>query len=277
MEFFEFRAASGPSLIGLKSQSTDCQGIVLHVHGYGGDHYSNPFVREMHRYLPQVGVAFCSIPLRTSHYLWEAYSDTSVQYLGSSVVSQDEALEDVMAAAHALRSIGLPIILQGHSFGTNVVKKVIEQQSQEFVGAAFLSPADSWALYQDWLAGAPDEVQANDPDEIRWDLFGISTPSSRYPLPITAGVAANLFTSAIFHAWSTDAPHLNPGGHLAVKGTTDPISAVGTTGSNEYLKRKIGGGSVLEIEDAGHTFRGQETALTAAVAEWAAEAFRCCS
>src|ERR1700674_4445550 len=82
VRFIEAYASDGLRVIGICSEPADQPDqVVVHVHGYGGDFYSNRFVRECHSLLPGEGISFVSFNLRYSGYLIEAYSESDVGYV----------------------------------------------------------------------------------------------------------------------------------------------------------------------------------------------------
>jgi pimeloyl-ACP methyl ester carboxylesterase len=270
VQFIEAYATDGLRVIGICSApSTPPDHVVVHVHGYGGDFYSNRFVRECHVRLPAEGISFVSFNLRYSGYLTEAYSEADVSYVGSAVVDPDGVRLDLDAVLHELNVPSAKLVLQGHSFGTNVVKCFAEDHP-DIERIVFLSPSDSEGLYRDWTrqnldVGAPEPDQ--DPTQLRWDLFGIVTSRQSYPLPITGETFQSLMSSRVFKAWSESAPSLDRSA-LVLQGEADPISMSGTTGSDEVMRRLLPDATSITIDGAGHLFSGKEMEMCDSLNAW---------
>jgi len=267
MEFFEAHTSDSLRLLGLLSIAEQPRWLVIHVHGYGGDFFSNQFVRTAHEYYPTRGISFLSFNLRTTAYVSEIYSEASVNYVGSSIANQDDTSKDidgVLAACGVDRSA---VILQGHSFGTNIVKRYA-RLNPEVARVIFLSPADSVALYEQWLDGCktPTPLTADD-QLVRWDLFGMAVGGARYALPITAKCMQELLRSESFNEWSRRDAVISQDA-LVVLGDQDPISNLGNTADEAFLRQVVPNARISRIGGSMHIFSGVEQRLCETVAEW---------
>jgi pimeloyl-ACP methyl ester carboxylesterase len=208
MRFLELEVGLGSPVLGLVSGPDDGAPIVIHVHGYGGDHYSNAFVRAEHERLPELGITFASLSLPTSGFIVEQYSDTAVRYVGSAMVHPEESLEAIHRVVTHFFRHGRRVVLQGHSFGTNLVKELISHHQDLVAGAIFLSAADSFYLQNLFAANraASSNACASNVAErydcIVWNEFGISVQGRSYPIPIQQELFPRLIASSIFRAWS---------------------------------------------------------------------------
>jgi pimeloyl-ACP methyl ester carboxylesterase len=268
-EFFECRASDGFRLLGVLSKPTNeplC--LLVHVHGYGGDFYSNAFLRVFHERLPAHSIAFLSFNLRTSGYLTEAYTEDHVEYVGSAVVDHDAALADVEGVVRSLSTPMTRIVLQGHSFGTNIVKRYAALHP-EVERLVFLSPSDSRGLFTQWSEAQGMAGRSGEGDDIgiRWDLFGMSTTGGTYPLPISQRALDCLLGGSVFEAWSRDAESLGQAA-LVLQGQCDPISNFGSTGAEGALTALLPNATVRQIPAVGHLFAGAELEACDAVAAW---------
>ena len=266
MKFLSAVTDDGLTLRGLYSRATSERATVVHVHGYGGDFYSNRFVQQCHETYPKAGYGFVSFGSRTMAYLYEIYSEGSVRYAGSSVERQDDVYLDIDAIIQGLD--GPRVILQGHSFGSNIVLSYVRRRPS-VAGAVFLSPADSVALYEQWKNSRDTAaVTPDDPATVRWDLFGMGAGKARYAIPVSAASLASLLEGDVFSQWSatrTEAARLPA---LVVQGASDPISAVGHTGREAFFGRVLPNSTVIRIPGAGHLFTGFESQLSETVLGW---------
>lgn len=270
MEFISTKTSDGFELTGLYSRASAPTAVLVHVHGYGGDFYSHTFVKLMHQSLPRHGVSFLSFGMRTTGYIGEQYTDVGVQYVGSSLVDQHAALADIEAVARAVGE-DAPLVLQGHSFGTNLVR-TYALTHPGVSRAVFLNPSDSAALQAAYVlhSGQASTAPVVEGDELRWDLFGIVSGGRSYAIPITSGVFAQLVCGAEFNAWSSGGASLGIP-CLVVQGEDDAISLYGNTSSKQSLSDLLPNASFVVVPGARHTFEGHEAALCSHLVRWLRE------
>jgi len=217
--------------------------------------------------MPGMGISFLSTRLRTTGYVEEIYTEDSVTYVGSSLANHDQVSLDIEAI---LASLAVPhdsVVLQGHSFGTNIVKRFARSHG-EVRRLVFLSPADSVALYRQWRATAGPSAEPEDHrDAIRWDLFGMTVEGVSYPLPISAEAFERLLESEVFREWSADTPPAHQPS-LIIVGAEDPVSNLGTTANSELLLEMLPASALVRIQGARHLFTGFEEELCHIVADW---------
>jgi len=267
VDFFETRTNDGIRLLGLVSRAEQARWLIVHVHGYGGDLLSNPFVRAAHKYYPRHGISFLSFNMRTAAYITEVYGETAVAYVGSSISDQDEASTDIDAVLAHCGMDPARIVLQGHSFGTNIVKRYARTHpSVEKV--VLLSPADSMRLYDRWITSTtPVELPIDEGNVVRWDLFGMAVGSSRYALPISARNVRKLLDSESFNEWSQDKAVMEQDGLLII-GDKDPVSNLGNTANEAFLRKVLPRTQLERIRGSMHLFAGFEDRLCEIVATW---------
>lgn len=269
MKFLISTTEDGIALTGLISRATPERLVVVHVHGYGGDFYSNAFVRMCHVMYPQTGVTFVSTELRTTAYVIESYSEAAVRYLGSALADHDEVALDVDAVLDAIAVDDERVVLQGHSFGTNVVRRYAHTRPG-LAGLIFLSPADSLGLYLAWLNRHETvaELDADiPPNSLMWESFGIATSGGTYPIPISPVALRRLLCSETFGQWSTDtAPVLHDA--LIVRGDVDPISNFGALDDARSVLGGVPGGTLETVHGAGHGFAGFEEEMCTRATRW---------
>lgn len=277
MRLLTGRAADGlpvPLLLSVPSQ--ECRAAIVHVHGWGGDFCANEFVRRSHDFFPQAGIAFASVNLRSSGYLNEKYSENSVRYVGSSVTDPEEVFQDIEAAIEAIDVPPHLLVLQGHSFGSNLVR-VFASRHNEVERIILLSPSDSVALHREWVQRATpaprsQEQIAESIEPIIWTGFGMAADDAGYPIPIRASVLDRLLLGDAFRAWSGGGAETTQAA-LVVLGEDDPIAAVGLTGSNDFFERELRSPHVVRLGGARHLFAGHVDALLAVELHWLEQQF----
>lgn len=266
MRIAEFRGDEDAPILGLVSEPASSRATVVHVHGYGGDMLSNYFVRQSHEYWPSREITFVSLRLPTSSYIEERYSDAGVTYVGSSLTLPSAAVRTVLRVLEELHSTGATVVLQGHSFGTNVVKRVVSASPLP-VPAIYLSPADSRWLQAEYASQNVDLARAHGAGEIVWDVFGIAVAGRRYSIPIAADLAKPLFDSAEFNAWTTLDDWRSDARALVVQALGDPISAAGDFGPR--LRRSAPPNVLFKtVASTSHAFADAVPELLAGTTEW---------
>ena len=266
MKFFESLTADGKKVRGLLSDADKKEIIVIHFHGFGGDCFANPFLKIMHEKYPQNGISFLSVNTRYSGYLVENYSESSVSYSGASIDDYKNVVNDVDAVLQCFEQEYKICILQGHSFGTNLIKLYL-RTTQKNNYAIFLSPSDSISLYQAWKNGKniKNIAPINDSYLIRLDNFGMKSDYGEYQIPITDTSLFCLLSSEIFNEWSVPIKPLT-NKSLVIKGSKDKISNLGTTETS--VLQLLPTCSDFSIMGAKHIFNGYEEELFKIILNW---------
>ena len=253
--------------------------VVIHVHGYGGDLLSNKFVRLCHDFWPSLGKGFLSIQLPTSHYIFEQYSDSGVEYCGSSMVLPERTVRTVTSVVQTMSEAGYRVALQGHSFGTNVVKSISDDIASLLEFCVYLSPADSvelQSLYEKPRTGPLNlSMSANDADNnpvIVWDVFGITAGNRTYQIPIERGVFSRLVDSREFNAWSSVENWHPRIPTLVLVAAGDPIPHV--AGFSKKLQKILQSRDseklhFVAVESGSHSFADAHDRLFATLEDWA--------
>jgi hypothetical protein len=281
MEFYEL-SLSGREVLGLISRPTaPMRSLILHVHGYGGDLMSNRFVRVAHSFWPSIGYGFLSLKLPTSHYVAEQYDDRDVVYCGSALSPPSESVELVRALIDSLTDGGLRVGLQGHSFGTNLVKTICDDSDPKVDFAIYLSPADSAGLqtqYASLLRRDTVSATRRPRQDVRpwprvvWDRFGIVTDMRSYSIPVDEDVFTDLIASEEFNAWSsvdTWRPRLPS---LVVVANGDGIAQAANFSSRiqDAVERSDDDRSLfVSIAAASHSFEDSLDELFITLSRWA--------
>lgn len=267
MKIFRLAAEDGHTIRGLYSETINKKIIIIHFHGFGGDCFANYFLQVMHEGFPTAGIAFLSVNTRYSGYLVEDYSEEGVKYSGASVCNYNDIENDIGTLLSYFESIYEICILQGHSFGTNLVKLYLRKQKRD-ISAIFLSPADSIGLYNAWRNGkdigkkeSSNSIEYN----IRMDNFGMITDYGEYQIPMTDDALNNLLDSEVFNEWSYPIKKIE-NKSLVVIGKEDRISNYGTT--LKCLDELLPYSKKMYLDNARHIFAGKEIDLFNYIVEW---------
>ncbi len=125
-------------------------GVILHIHGMGGNFYENAFVEEMAKEYPKNGIAFCSVNNRGHDYLSNIKRpDGSSQRVGSAYEIFEDCILDIEAWIDFLYKKGFKKIhLQGHSLGCpKVIYYQARKQDQRIETIILLSLPDMYGIY----------------------------------------------------------------------------------------------------------------------------------
>jgi len=271
MKIFKMTLEDGHIIRGLLSEAENKDILIIHFHGFGGDCYANHFLQIMHEQFPANGISFLSVNTRYSGYLVENYSENSVSYLGASVCDYRNIEYDVNAIVDFFDSKYDYCVLQGHSFGTNLVKLYLRKHNCNRL-SIFLSPADSVGLYNEWKKRQNVDIDIQKTNVrngylVRTDNFGMLTDYGEYQIPITDIALSELLISEIFHEWSLPLKKIcNPS--LVIKGSNDMISNYGTTKTNESMYMLLPNSEVFSINTAKHIFENFENELFRTIVNW---------
>lgn len=254
---------------GLLSESNNNDVIIIHFHGFGGDCFANHFVQVMHEEFPKKGISFLSINTRYSGYLVEDYTESTVSYSGASVFDYQNPEKDIDTLLEFFQKRYQTCILQGHSFGTNLVKLYLRKSNSNLL-SIFLSPADSVELYTAWKNNKENMTSSEEAISeyrIRLDIFGMVTDYGEYHIPITNEALNNLLSSEIFNEWSFPIKKVY-NSSLVIKGSNDVISNYGTTATPETIGDILPNSNVYKIPNAKHIFSSYEYELLELIVKW---------
>jgi alpha/beta superfamily hydrolase len=279
VDYFRCIADDGFEIQGLLSSPLTATTILLHVHGFGGDFIANKFVQQMHKALPDAGIAFASFNHRLSGYIVERYGERDVLYSGAALSDASLCAFDLAAVANCFKPRFGTVVIQGHSFGTNIVKNFA--RTTNWTGdLVFLSASDSLWLYNEWLTRHDDTAQSLQcqlkmaaekfavfDDAVALGLFGIDLGSNSYAIPMSRRALESLLSSEVFDEWSTSAA-VCPNRSIAISGDSDPISGGGRTGSFSKMMEWMPCATIVRIAGAGHLFAGKEQQLIGELLGW---------
>lgn len=267
MKIFRLEKKDGHTIRGLYSEAKNKKIIIIHFHGFGGDCFANYFLQVMHERFSNIGISFLSVNTCYSGYLVEEYSEEGVKYSGASVCDYNNIEKDIDALLSYFEPMYEICILQGHSFGTNLVKLYLRKQKKDTV-AIFLSPADSIGLYNAWRSGKEIEERVSDNSmgyNIRMDNFGMITDYGEYQIPMTDNALNNLLSSEVFNEWSYPIKKVD-NKSLLIIGKEDRISNYGTT--LKCLDELLPNSEKIYIDNARHIFAGKEIDLFDYIVGW---------
>lgn len=115
--------------------------LIIHIHGYEGDFYSNNFVHAIGNKLNNNGFGFLTVETRGSYHLREfnIYQGGYKTY-GAQIEKLEEAYLDIDAWVQFAIKLGYQsIILQGHSLGTfKSVRYLMEGKNVNYISKLIL-------------------------------------------------------------------------------------------------------------------------------------------
>jgi len=222
---------------------------------------------------PRRGQLFLTMNNRGHDCVAEAYRNGRVEYVGGSIETLEESLLDIEAMLRLVAEDicpGLPVYLQGHSYGCDKVVFASNRLSHALAGRILLSPADSSALIERWQRAAADSVLTPraETESIILDLtlLGIE---NHYPVPVVPDSFDCDLQRGGYEIFSTSkAPktHAAAPNTLTLVGTLDPLQ---TRTTNEWRQWWFGeNAEVVEVSGGDHHFHGMESSVTNIILNW---------
>lgn len=155
----------------------------VHLHGKGGNFYTNHFLRYMYTELPLHGIGILGLSTRGTGAVMEAYQRGEVTYIGSAYELLAEAKLDIECALSFCENEAAIVYLQGHSHGCEKLYQYT--MSNPSIPMVLISPADSAELHRQYSRMESfDEQQARlaqiDEVSLPWGLvpdaeYGVTT------------------------------------------------------------------------------------------------------
>jgi pimeloyl-ACP methyl ester carboxylesterase len=286
-EIVRTRTADGLALEGLWSEpAAGAQGAaLLHIHGFAGNFYANPFVDELGRAVTARGHAFLTVNTRGHDAVAEIHRRTAD---GSGYTPGGAAYEDFTAC---VTDIGVwldvlgergrdRVVLCGHSAGAlKAAHYQAARQDRRVRALVFLAPPDVLGLQEAGFGArwAEDVRQATEwVDAGQGDRL-MPAGASRYPVSartylsyLSPTGAGNIFDFTSPAArFETLARLRQP--LLAVMGSEDRTVLGDVAACLAQLKARAAAAprcDTVVIPGAAHAFAGHEPALARAVAGW---------
>lgn len=261
-------------LHGLFSEGEKEKPVVLFVHGFRGDFFSEDYVLEIAEKLKSKDISFLTVQNRgtASDYVINT-TDKSHKRYGSDFEVLKEAHLDIDGWIDFLLERGFKnIVLCGHSLGTlKVVRYMIEGKYIKSVsGLILLAPPDNIALTEVYTKGKGIKYLKDAVKKVKERQGEEMTPSSFLDVVIsfktyaswhTEGDLSNIFS---FHKKGYTFPILNkikiP--VMAAIGTKDEFLEMAKIGDAKLvmdkLRNNIGNFTGYILEGADHEYKGFE-------------------
>lgn len=256
--------------------SSSSSTAVLHVHGMGGNFYHNWFLTEIAAALCARNIDLVAFNLRSHDYLAESMVGDRPQFVGASIVTQAEADIDLISIVESLSREYDSIVLQGHSYGCDVIARNLTAL-RGINSVALLSPADAGQLQtvfessnEEPALGGLDALGCS--DGIRLDLVGIAVDNLRYPVPIVAGAAASFMEAGPgwFKTLSEYTGSQNNVDAFVYLGGRDPLLLKQEDEMKRFLRSRFRSVFICEPPDGDHHMTGIESTIADQIAEWVA-------
>ena len=287
-EIVRARTADGLALEGLWAEPASAESgrtALLHIHGFGGNFYANPFVGEMGREATARGHAFLTANTRGHDSIAEIHrrnGNGGGYVMGGSAHEEFAAcLTDLDSWLDFLRERGRDrVVLCGHSAGA--MKSAYYQATRQDVrvrALVFLAPPDLFGLqaagfgarWAEDLRQATEWVNAGQGERLMPDGASPYPISARtYVSYLSANSPANVFNYAAPDApFETIARLRQP--LLTVMGSEDRTVLGDVAACLARLKphaTRAPRCDTVVIPGAAHGFAGHEAALAQAVGDW---------
>lgn len=138
--------SDGLHLSGLLSEpETKAKAIIIHIHGMGGDPYSNEWYEHFHTGFSQHGISFLSVQHRGTGSITQFYQEPG-EYLnyGNAFELVEDCVYDIQAWVEFAKEQGYKdICLSAHSLAPSKVVYYMNQKTDPSIkGLIFVSPVD---------------------------------------------------------------------------------------------------------------------------------------
>jgi alpha-beta hydrolase superfamily lysophospholipase len=264
----------------------------VHVHGLAGNFYENRFVYAIAQRAIDSGIGFLTFNNRGHDYISdvnrEGTSGVDSVRAGAAFEKFSDCVHDIDAAVALLIARGITTtFLQGHSTGANKVAFYCDTARHDAVkGIALISPCDDIALQHDSVQGRAAEVLNRAAELVAQGNSEAMMPDgSFYNYPMSASTFYDLFRDG---ADQDVFPYRLPsGGFEAVSRIDVPIFVsfgkksdgllIPADEACRILKEKaVSSPSVTckLIDEASHSYLGQEYALADEVIAWVMQQLR---
>jgi len=126
----------------------DSSGVVLHVHGLGGNFYKSSFISSMTKNYLDIGLSFLTFNNRGHDFVTRIKNkDRESIWSGYSFENFSKTHLDLLAAYNFVKENGWrTIYFQGHSSGTQKIIYTINKEKIDLGGIILISPCDDWGL-----------------------------------------------------------------------------------------------------------------------------------
>jgi pimeloyl-ACP methyl ester carboxylesterase len=212
---------------------------VVHVHGMCGNFYHNKFVPNFFNAYSAYGISCLFVNHSGHDYIAESMHGDQAEFLGGSIVDQSSIDADLVAIILWARDSGYEsLVLQGHSYGCDIVVRNLETLPWVPVGLVLISPADSLEVHQNYLGAESAEEQAlrlrstsgHERDRIQLldeSECGVAAEDIRYPIPMTRRALLSFLDRGpgVFHYGPGDASEIRRFDARAIVylGNRDPL------------------------------------------------------
>lgn len=273
-----FKTRDGLNLQGLLFEpKAKTSKVLVHVHGWVGNFYENPFIDPVSESVLEKNIAFLSFNNRGAGIVTEFLRTNKRENIGGSIEIFEECLLDIEGALNFLQKRGYAeMILQGHSLGCQkIVYYQHNKKDKRVKGLILIAPVNdaefvskklfNKSKYENSLKIAKDmirEGKAQDPVP-KWMQY--------YPM-----LSANMFLQ-VSDPNSTSGRILDYSGKLTeLKDIRVPILAI--FGSKDdfqiqpadklHIIKNITGCDILLIKNSNHLFDSCEMKLAENISKW---------
>lgn len=287
-KLINFKNTKNLELIGLLFETNNKKNIVIHVHGNYGNFYNNKFIWVMSKVYINNNINFLSFNLSAHDGLAEGYRNGILDYIGGAVANYNESIIDIESAVkYAIKEGYKNIILQGHSLGCDKVIDYIISRKNKDVKLILLSPVDSYAVQQRWLAihknetlyqqvrrleSLADKTEENELEWVSIEEYGAEGLDKDwiYKIPVTRGTLLSILKGSAFKYLNLecgDEFHIdNP--TYAYLGKKDGLQMSTQAIMKDFLQVKFSNIYVEDKMDSDHDIIGVEQELSNAIASW---------
>lgn len=187
-----FESKSGYLCKGILYYNAENKKTIIHIHGSYGNFYDNNFIQQMAKEYNYEGFNLLAFNLQTHGGFSDGFINNEYCYVGGAVSSFETSVADIKGAIEYVSEFSENVILQGHSLGTDKILNYLIKTGENYP-IILLSPCDSYALQEKWIAPETVEKQVERIRQLPSGMFdfldlkeyGVNSGKEKYYIPIT--------------------------------------------------------------------------------------------
>lgn len=267
----------------------DSKTIVIHVHGMAGNFYENSFIEEIAAECNKMGNDYLVFNNRGHDYIadCERVKDGGVEFFsgGGAYEKFDECIYDIKGVVQWAVSEGYEeIYLEGHSSGANKIIYSFEKLSEvsdfngRIKGIMLISPCDDIGIFYSEIDEekrnfsyqlAKKHIQDGEKDELmpQGTFFDYLLSAETFLDSFTEGSSLDMFPYRKGNLKDTKLCKVNVP-MLILFGNNGDFVLQDIQDIKRMYKNIVENFEIREIDQADHSYKGQEKVLASTIVEW---------
>ncbi len=272
------RSHQGREHLGVLFESDGANTTIVHVHGSCGNFASANFLSIMARIYEEAGINLLSVNTSGHDCISETLEGEELVYVGGSISTFEESVEDIFPMVEIARELGGVVILQGHSLGCDRVVEFVRREEQYF-DLVLISPSDSYRLHEVFLHPGSVEEQAKRLEAmgrtsgislLPYTTYGVRNLGEEYVIPVSRETLLSIIEGPPFRLFRirSDMEWKVNTRCLACIGGRDDIQTWPSEVMFKHLESRFSEFESFVAEEGDHDFSSCEEALASRIVKW---------